>query len=105
MLRGKNAFKIEETLLHQAGLLEELKASLPSLPAYPAIDIPDPEIPIVLGNGIDGAGFCPGQKFEGRLLCLSGVLFGHPMGAQDSLKHSLRSEERRVGKECRSRWP
>ena len=37
--------------------------------------------------------------------CLFGALSGHlPMAAKARLNGAARSEERRVGKECRSRW-
>src|SRR5574337_298528 len=46
----------------------------------------------------------PGISLEGMMLKLKLQYFGHLMRKVDSLEKTLRSEERRVGKECRSRW-
>ena len=47
----------------------------------------------------------PGCSLEGLMLKLKLQYLGHLMRRADSLEKTLmRSEERRVGKECRSRW-
>ena len=44
----------------------------------------------------------PTILFEDNVACIAQIIGGYIKG--DRTKHISRSEERRVGKECRSRW-
>src|SRR3989338_11118501 len=74
-----------------------------------------PETTVISGNGIKGVGW-PGIAYDStnnQYLIVWGHLGGGPPGFEGKILKScdgsdavgaIRSEERRVGKECRSRW-
>ena len=60
----------------------------------------------IITGGSRGIGFATADKFlkEGASVVLAASSQESADVAVDKLKEKYRSEERRVGKECRSRW-
>ena len=66
---------------------------------------PDMNLPVWFdGQNINEALFCEEFLHERRIIFANGAFFTPDGRVTDDLPLRGRSEERRVGKECRSRW-